>query len=628
MSSIGGEPSPQEKQRALHAQCRHPSGNWQPVNWQTPQQSIPDRIAAVARDTPNQLAVYDHQTAHTYFGLDQAANRVANAILADRGRGQEAVALLVGVDVPAVTAALGVLKAGKIYVCLEPSLRRKRSQRILADAQVSLIVTDGRHLPLAQEFAGAKRRIIQLEQLATGDSRAPGISIPLDALAILNYTSGSTGQPKGVIQSHSSAFVQAVRYASYYRVCDADRLAFFESLAWAGPFWDAFGPLCYGASAGLFDIRQHGMPQLVNWLLETEPTLIAGLTVVRQIAYTNPEERFSSVRLVHLGGDTIYRKDVEACMRVFPNALIAVGLGCSEAGRLTEFLLDTPEMLDRDVLPLGFPVPGIRIKLVSEDGQEVAQGKVGEIVALGHGLAVGYWRRPDLTASRFRTVESWGPEPAYFTGDLGSQTLDGLLQHVGRKNHMVKIRGYQVYTNEMEALIRRLEGVKEVCTIAHTLPEGVQRLVAYLVVDGQAFSGVRALCSLFQEIPAHMVPQSFVFLEALPKTPTGKIDRQRLPLPARSRLNVTAEYQAPRNPTEEMLASIWGRVLGIDGVGVHDNFLELGGDSMDSTRIISQVRESFKVSVSFSAFFDALTIAEMASIIHADRLGTHDHSED
>ena len=136
--------------------------------------------------------------------------------------------------------------------------------------------------------------------------------------------------------------MQAVRYASYYHVCGADRLAFFGSLAWAGTFWDTFGPLCLGASIGLFDLRQYGMHRLVNWLQDTEPTLVAGLMVVRQIAYANPEERFASVRLVHLGGDTIYRQDVEACMRVFPNALIAVGLGCSEAGRLTELELNRP----------------------------------------------------------------------------------------------------------------------------------------------------------------------------------------------------------------------------------------------------------------------------------------------
>ena len=224
-----------------------------------------------------------------------------------------------------------------------------------------------------------------------------------------------------------------------------------------------------------------------------------------------------------------------------------------------------------------------------------------------------------MTAVQFRTVEALGAEPAYFTGDLGRQTPDGLFHHMGRKDHMVKIRGYQVFTNEIEGMLREVEGVKEACVIAHSLPEGSQRLVAYLVVDRQAFPGFDVLNSRFNDIPRHMLPQSFLLLDALPKTPTGKLDRARLPVPSRSRLGVAAEYVAPRDPTEKVLARIWGQVLEIDGLGVHDNFLELGGDSLDSTRIINHVTSVFQVGISLSEFFNTLTIAEMASVVRAAR---------
>jgi amino acid adenylation domain-containing protein len=609
-----------EKQRDLHSRCHHPSGGWRPVDWQAPEQSVPDCIAAIASQEPNRPALYDYHRSLTYSELDQAANQIANAILAQRGPGQEVVALLVGVDALAATAALGVLKAGKIYVGLEPSFPQDRILQILDDAQAHLILADAQRGTLARQVAGSDRRFILLESLTTGDSHAPDVPVPLDSLAILNYTSGSTGKPKGVMQSHRSAYMQAVRYASYYHVCAADRLAFFGSLAWAGPFWDIFGPLCLGASAGAFDFRQHGMQPLVAWLLETEPTLVAGLMVVRQVAYANPEARFASVRLVHLGGDTIYREDVEACMRVFPNALIAVGLGCSEAGRVTEFLLDSPEILDKDILPLGFPMPGLRVKLLSDDGQEVAAGEVGELAVIGPGLATGYWRRPELTASRFRKAGSLGPEPAYLTGDLACQLPDGLLLYQGRKDNMVKIRGYQVFTNEIEVLLRDVEGVQDVCVTGHSLAEGAQRLVAYLVVNEQVFPGVPVLHDRLKGLPAHMVPQSFVLLDGLPITPTGKIDRRSLSLPERSRLSVTAEYRVARDQVEEVLTQIWGVVLGIDGIGINDDFLELGGDSLDSTRIINLTNSSFGIQIPFSEFFAARTIAAMASIIHNNSL--------
>jgi acyl carrier protein len=257
------------------------------------------------------------------------------------------------------------------------------------------------------------------------------------------------------------------------------------------------------------------------------------------------------------------------------------------------------------------------VKLVSEDGQEVPRGQVGEIVAVSPGLAEGYWQLPELTASRFRRLDPADPVPAYFTGDLGRWMADGLLQHVGRVDHMVKIRGYQVFPGELETLLREVAGVVEACVTAHSLPQGVQQLAAYLVVDGQRFPGVPALYARFEDVPAHMVPHVFVLVDTMPRTPNGKIDRQRLPVPQRSRLSVTAEYAGARNRIEEILTRIWGRVLGIEGVGINDNFLELGGDSMDSTRIINQVVTAFSIEVPYSAFFNALTIAEMAMVIRA-----------
>jgi amino acid adenylation domain-containing protein len=609
-----------QKQRELRERCRHPSGHWQPVDWQAPLQTIPERIAAVARAYPDQPAAYDHQVCLSYGELDRAANRVANAILADRGAGQEVVGLLVGVDATAVTAALGVLRAGKIYVALEPSFPEKRNLEILDDAQVHLLLSDERHLLQARELAGTERRVIQIECLAARDPRPPGLQIPPDALALINYTSGSTSKPKGVVQSHHSAFVQAVRYASYYHLTAADRLAFGGSLAWAASFWVIFGPLCLGSTIAPFEFRELGMEQLVAWLLETEPTFVAGRSLLRQIATHFPHQQFPSVRATSMGGDTIYRQDLEAGMRNFPNALQTCGYGLSEAGRATQLAFDSPEMITWDTLPLGFPEPGIRIQIVSDEGQELEPGEVGEIVVSDRGLAVGYWRRPEETATRFRSGGTSDSAPAYYTGDLGRQAEDGLLYYMGRKDHMVKIRGYQVFTNEIESILHEVTGVTEVCVTAQAPSAGEQRLVAYLVIDPESFPGVPALHDQFVDLPRHMAPQSYVLLDALPKTMgSRKVDRSRLPVPKRSRLGVAAGYAPPRDPVEEVLTRIWSGVLEIADLGIHDSFLELGGDSLDSTRIVNQVTSLFQVQISMSAFFETLTIAEMAGLIREIR---------
>jgi acyl-coenzyme A synthetase/AMP-(fatty) acid ligase len=516
-------------------------------------------------------------------------------------------------------AALGVLKAGKIYVALEPSFPRERSRYILADTEASLILADGPNLSQARELAGAGQQVVPIEILAAGDASPPGLALSLDALAILNYTSGSTGQPKGVAQSHASAYIQAVRRFNHWHTSDADRAAVSGALAWTGSIWNVFGPLCLGASIAPMDIRRQGLDELGAWMQKVEPTLFTGRMLARQFFAHYPQQRFPSVRLSTMGGDTVFRQDAEVYRAMFPNAPLAVGLGLSEAGRATEFILDPEEPVAWDVLPLGLPAPGLQIKLVGDDDQEVEAGEVGEITVLGPGLAAGYWRRPELTASRFRIVPSLGPERAYFSGDLGRQTPDGLLHHMGRKDFMVKIRGYQVFTNEIEGLLRQVDGVVDVCVIGHTAPEGSRRLVAYLVVDAGSFPGVASLYAQFDDLPRHMAPQAYVFLDSLPKTPTGKADRNRLPAPRRSRLNVTAGYAAPGDAVEQALVLIWGKVLGIEGLGIQDNFLELGGDSLESIRITNHVVSYFQVNIAPSEFFSALTIAQMADIIRAAR---------
>jgi amino acid adenylation domain-containing protein len=574
----------------------------------------------MARHSPDRTAAYDHRNALTYAGLDRAANQVANAILAESGPGEEVIGLLVGVDLSALIAALGVLKAGKTYVALEASFPQKRSLFILGDAGVKLILSDSQHWSQALELEGSERKVLQIADLLKADPRPPGVPAPLDAPAMLNYTSGSTGQPKGVLQSHHSAVAQALRRFSYFRTSSADRVVVVGSLAWAASIWNLFGPLCLGACIGAFDIRRHTTTELIAWLEGTEPTIVTGRVLTRQLGQSNLQPRLLTVRVVTIGGDTLYREDAEAAFRLFPNTLVAVGLGLSETGRVTQLLLDSPQMLAWDVLPLGLPMPGMRVTLLDEDEQEVARGDVGEIAVTSPCLAAGYWQRPELTSARFRRIEALGTEPTFLSGDLGRQTPDGLLHHMGRKDHMVKIRGYQVFTNEVEAILRKVAGVEDACVAAHTPPEGNKQLVAYLVVDPEAFSGFPTLHARFEDLPRHMTPQSYVLLDALPKTAGGrKVDRSRLPVPKRSRLGVAADYVAPRDPVEDVLAELWGGVLNIGGLGIHDNFLELGGDSLDATRIISQVEAVLGLRLSLGEFLEIPTIAEMAARFSSTR---------
>jgi hypothetical protein len=281
---------------------------------------------------------------------------------------------------------------------------------------------------------------------------------------------------------------------------------------------------------------------------------------------------------------------------------------------VAESYFDRSTELQDAVIPIGYPTPGNRFWLVSEEGKEVEPGEVGEIVVQNGYLAAGYWNQPELTAARFRQVPYLSHSPVYFTGDLGRQRPDGSLLHLGRKDFQIKVRGYQVQANEVEARLLEIPGVREAAVVASDTDSGVQRLVAYIQPERGSSPSVSLLRrALSDELPSHMVPQRYVFVDIMPKTPTGKIQRSQLPPPGRDRPALDTAFVPPRTPLEARLAAVWADVLDLDEVGVHDAFLELGGDSLQATRIVSRVVDGFQVDLSLHDLFESATVAEMAS---------------
>jgi len=607
--------STKRKQIEIHNACYHPDGNWVPYDWRNLTQTFPERITQLAGQHPERLAVQDDSISLTYSELERASNAAAHTILAQLGPGDEIVALLAGTHAKAVIAAIGIMKAGKIVVGLEETFPLNRHQQILDDTDSPLIITDEVNMPRARELAAGKRKIIKIETLPSSTTQPPPPPPAQDDLAILCFTSGTTGVPKAVITTHRSGLAETVRSLSNYHFCDADKITLYKSLAWSGSYWNCIGALSLGGSVAVFDMRRYGIDVMIDWLHKIRPSMVTGRVLANEMARTNAGERFPYVRILRMGGDTIYRKDVEVLQPMFHNAVIAIGLGISEAGRVTDMLIDPDIPLDDEVLPLGYPLPEIKIRLLSASEEEVPAGEIGEIVVECPYLASGYWQRPDLTAERFRHLEGESGARFYFTGDLGQMRDDGMYQHLGRMDHMIKIRGHQVYPKDIEAVLRTAPGVNEICVIDYTPPEGSRRLVGYLEVDSSVFPGLETLYARIDHLPNYMKPQSWVFVDEMPLNLSRKIDRKRLPIPKQSRMNVSADYKPPRNPTEEVLVAIWKDILGIEGIGIHDNFLELGGDSLISTRIISKVRETMNVRLTFNDVFNAVTIAEMAELI-------------
>ncbi len=606
--------------RATPGRRVQPENEFTPFDKAEIEQSIPDRFAAQVRRHAGRFAVRTRSEALTYAQLGAAVDRVAAAILAARGHGEEPIGLLFETGAALVVALLAALKAGKICVPLDPAVPPARARTVLEHAQARLVLTDPRSRVRARELTGAICPLLDIETI----SPCPvglDLTIPAsaDSLASIVYTSGSTGQPKGVVHSHRTILHQVMVYTNEQHIAVDDRLAFVASPGGIFTTWFTLTAVLNGASLFPLDLQGERAAELVHWVGQEGVTVLAGgQAIVRGLGDTPGWEGpgYPKLRLVNFGGEAIYRRDVEMCRRLFPGAIVRVGLGTTETGALTSYFLDKDTPITGHVVPVGYPAEDKDVLVLGEDDRDVGVDAVGEIAVRSRYLSPGYWRHPELTRAAFQPNPAGSDCRLYKTGDLGSRRPDGCLVHLGRKDFQLKIRGYRVEIAEIEGALLSMPGVREAVVVAREDSGGGQRLVAYVVPGTQpppTVSGLRK--AVANALPDSMVPSVFVIQDELPLTPTGKVDRLALPAPSRTRPDLDAKFVAPRTRVEATLCAIWGEVLGLDQVGIHDHFLELGGNSLAASRVITRILESIGVDLPLRTLFEVPTVVDMAAVI-------------
>ncbi|HSK28429.1 MAG TPA: non-ribosomal peptide synthetase [Candidatus Limnocylindria bacterium] len=615
-------PMAERSDEPIRAKCFHPSGTFVEFSKDEIEQSIPERFEKIVQRFPDRMAVESTRHRMTYRELNQAANKTAHAVLSACGGTHGAIAVLMEHDAPVVAAILGALKAGKFYVPLDPSLPFSRSKLILDDAQAETVITNTRYLPLAKTLVQSPGRLLNVDDIENFPDADPPVRARPGDLCWIIYTSGSTGIPKGVTQNHRNVLHFMMNYTNGLHIGSEDRLTLLYSFSVNGGAHDIFAALFNGAAICPYDLKEEGFAGLGRWLSDQNITIYHSVpTVFRQFAdsLTGGEE-FPSIRIVRLGGEPVYRRDVNLFKKYFSSDCILVNrLGSSETGSLRMFFLDKATEVRSNLVPVGFVVADNDVLLLDDAGAEVA-GDEGEIAVRTRYVSPGYWRRPELTAASFLRDPADETKKIYRTGDLGRLLPDGCLLHLGRRDFFVKIRGYRVELEEIEMTLLEVPGLKECVVAALNNNSGDERLVAYVVpktAPGPNVSEMRRF--LKDRLPDYMIPAAFVFLDALPLTDTLKVDRKALPKPAGLRPEIGATYTPPRNAIEEGLARIWAEVLEIDLVGIHDNFFDLGGHSLAATRIISRVVKAFPSQLSLQSLFDAPTVAEMAEVIASHR---------
>ena len=611
----------QRQERAVRRNTVHPVHPFMQFDRGEIEQSIPSRFAQQVKKYPHRLAIKTQTEVWTYHMLDSLASRVAQALLAQGGSGEERIALLFDHNPRMIASILGVLQTGKAYVPLDPLYPRERLAYILEDSQAGVILTHNEHLMLAQTCAEGTRQIIDIDDIELCESRDqmhPPISA--DALAYILYTSGSTGQPKGVMQSHRNVLYFSRTYTNSLHLSASDRLTLLFTYISDGAVMDIFGALLNGATLYPFDLRAEDLTRLAVWLQQEEISVYHSTpTVYRHFVRTlTGAEQFPALRLVVLGGEAVYKPDVDLYKRLFPeDCLFVNGLGPTESTLALQYFLNKRTEVRRHAVPVGYPVEGTEILVLDNAGEPVQGYGLGEIAIRSPHIALGYWRQPALTAAAFRPDPAGGSERIYCTGDLGRWLPDGSLEFMGRKDWQVKVRGYRVELGEIETTLAQHPAIREAVVIAQEEGLGEVRLVAY-VVPRQASTPTDSELRhwLREKLPAYMVPSAFMRLDALPLTSSGKIDRLALPIPSQVRPELDAVFMPPHTPTEEVLAGIWTTVLGVEKVGVHDNFFALGGHSLLAVQVMSRLREAVQMEVPLCALFEAPTVASLA--LHLD----------
>jgi len=440
-------------------------------------------------------------------------------------------------------------------------------------------------------------------------------------LAYVIYTSGSTGRPKGAMHTHRTVLVEVRNLTNAWHVGAQDRWLLYTSLSFANSVRTIYLGLLNGGAVYPYDLKTLGFDALPNWLQSNRITIVRTVpTVFRNFMATLPRGCvFPDVRLLSIGGEPVYGSDVEAFNEHFtPGCTIAHGLGPTECFMVCMQLVAHGSRVEGGKLDIGWPLPGKEIYLLDEHGREVGAGEVGEICVKSRYIALGYWRDAARTEAAFQSDPRDPSLRTYHTGDLGLRRPDGCLTHVGRRDFQVKIRGFRIDLSEIEVAMHAIDGVKDAVVVGRQEAGEELRLIAYFVastVPAPTTSHLRR--SLARVVPEYMIPAAFIRLDVIPQTPNGKADRLRLPAPTADRPDLGNVFVAPATYVERELSRIWSRVLAIEGIGVADDFFELGGDSLTAARVAERVRKAFGTELPFTAIYEASTVAQLAKIVEA-----------
>ena len=557
---------------------------------------------------PDHLAVDDGNRAISYAELVAETERVAAVVRAHPTDPASPVMVVVEQGTEAIITIIGVTVSGRIGATVDSRDPIERLREIHREAGAALIVCDRASVDVARAISTDTPVITPDDLPVTAD--ADKFELDPASPATLYFTSGSTGTPKGLLRDHNSAVHGAFRYAYVEQLTPDDRYGLAGSVAFPAFQWFVWAALLNGISLYFYDLRSRGAAEIPDWINANGVTLTWFVpSVLRALVHAAPDASMPTVRGVGTGGEALLGSDVRNARALFAsNTVFTNWFASSEALTVCHRVVTPDDEASDDVVPIGTPQPWVEVRIVDDDGDDVAAGDPGTVMVIGEAFSLGYWRDPERTAACFFDLPDG--RRCCRTSDRARSRPDGVLEHLGRSDDRVKVRGAMVSPSEVERALTALDGVAEAVVVA--TPDartGGTRLVGYAVTEGHATpSNWQLRRELAARVPSHMVPGTIVILPTMPVGNRGKVDRAALP-PAPDLHS--RPYREPVGRERE-LANLFARVLGIDKVGLDDDFFDLGGDSLAAIELIAAIDEHFGVSVTAAVLLESPTVAELA----------------
>ncbi|MBV9008673.1 MAG: amino acid adenylation domain-containing protein [Verrucomicrobia bacterium] len=595
-----------------------PQRNWEINRSEYPRDAtVHELFEEQAQLTPDAVALVLNQTQLSYGELNARADRLASKLREFGVAPDIPVAMWMERSLEMIVALLAVLKAGGAYLPLDPSYPVNRLRWMIADSGARLVITSKR---LRAQIEPAEVPVLCIDDVGECHTAAAKSAARADDLAYIMYTSGSTGTPKGVAVPHR-AIVRLVRNTDYASFSPSETFLQLAPISFDASTFEIWGALLNGARLGLMDSAMPSLEEIGRAVVNGGVTTLWLTSALFNAMVDERIAELRSLRQLLTGGDVLSPTHVAKALAALPGTRLINGYGPTES--TTFACCHTITGGETGAIPIGKPIANTSVYILDENLRRVPIGAAGELCIGGDGLARGYWKRDELTREKFIT-DPFGNEPGarlYRAGDLARWRSDGVIEFLGRRDNQVKLRGFRIEPAEIEGALRRQHGVRDAAVLTRETPAGEKQLVAYVARDDASADGggslpgqsTRLLEALRAVLPEYMIPSAIVFLDELPRTANGKLDRAALPVPEMA--GSAREFVPPRTEMEKTIADVWADVLERERVGRSDNFFDLGGHSLAAMRVAARLSETLGRDIEPSTLFRAQTVAAVADAL-------------